>query len=56
LAAKAAGEGYVPADPRHDPFHGYYFKVLTGQATDTPTAAAAITTFNPDSSWTAASP
>ena len=32
LAARAAQEGYALANnPRHAPFHGYYFKILTAQ-------------------------
>jgi len=103
LAARAANEGYAGAG-RAAPYHGYYFKVLTGQGSqapggerswivqgrmtggfgllawpaeygssgvmtflvgpdgeirekdlgpETPRAAAAITTFDPDSTWSA---
>jgi hypothetical protein len=31
LAAKAAAEGYGGADAKHDPYQGYYFRVLTAQ-------------------------
>ena len=39
LAAKAAGEGYGQGDPRHDPFHGYYMKVLKEQGAGAPGGA-----------------
>lgn len=38
LAAEAAGEGYKRSAPESgpQPFHGYFFKILTGQGKDAP--------------------
>jgi hypothetical protein len=38
LAAEAAGEGYKRPEPESgpQPFHGYFFKILTGQGKDAP--------------------
>ncbi len=38
LAAEAAGEGYKRSEPESgpQPFHGYFFKILTGQGKDAP--------------------
>jgi hypothetical protein len=39
LAAKAAADGYRRADVERDPYHGYYFKVLTSQGPHAPGGA-----------------
>jgi hypothetical protein len=40
LAAKAAGEGYgKPASDKPQAYHGYYYRILTGQGKDAPGGA-----------------
>ncbi len=40
LAAKAAGEGYgKPASDKPQAYHGYYYRILTGQGRDAPGGA-----------------
>jgi Protein of unknown function (DUF2950) len=36
LVARARGEGYKGADGKSIPYHGYYYKILTGQGKDAP--------------------
>ena len=36
LVALAAQEGYPGPAPRPNPFHGYYFRILTAQGEDAP--------------------
>jgi Protein of unknown function (DUF2950) len=39
LVARARGEGYKGADGKPIPYHGYYYKILTGQGKDAPGGA-----------------
>jgi Protein of unknown function (DUF2950) len=39
LVARARGEGYKGADGKPIPYHGYYYKILTGQGKDAPDGA-----------------
>jgi hypothetical protein len=39
LVASARSEGYVRHDPMATPYHGYYYKILTGQGKDAPGGA-----------------
>jgi hypothetical protein len=39
LAAFATSEGYTVKPDAHTPFHGYYFRMLTGQTDKTPSGA-----------------
>jgi hypothetical protein len=39
MAANAAAEGYTKKSEGQTPFHGYYFKMLTGQTANTPGGA-----------------
>jgi Protein of unknown function (DUF2950) len=39
LAAFATNEGYVVKPGAHTPFHGYYFRMLTGQGVHAPGGA-----------------
>ncbi len=39
LAAKAAADGYRRQDAQREPYHGYYFKVLTSQGAHAPGGA-----------------
>jgi hypothetical protein len=39
LAAYAASEGYSVKSDAHMPFHGYYFRMLTGQSSKAPSGA-----------------
>ena len=39
LAAKASAEGYKASGDQSAPYHGYYFRILTGQGSDAPGGA-----------------
>lgn len=39
LAVQAKREGYTSKDPGPTPYHGYYYRILTGQGTDAPGGA-----------------
>jgi hypothetical protein len=39
LAAKASAEGYKASGDQSTPYHGYYFRILTGQGPDAPGGA-----------------
>ena len=39
LAAKASAEGYKASGDQSEPYHGYYFRILTGQGADAPGGA-----------------
>ena len=39
LAAKASAEGYKARGDESEPYHGYYFRILTGQGADAPGGA-----------------
>jgi hypothetical protein len=39
LAAQARREGYTAKDPSPKPYHGYYYRILTGQGKDAPGGA-----------------
>lgn len=39
LAAKASAEGYKASGDESEPYHGYYFRILTGQGSDAPGGA-----------------
>jgi hypothetical protein len=39
LAAKASAEGYKTSGDQSEPYHGYYFRILTGQGSDAPGGA-----------------
>ena len=39
LAAEAAADGYKASDAAKNPYHGYYFRVLTAQGTSAPGGA-----------------
>ena len=39
LAAKASAEGYKTGGDQSAPYHGYYFRILTGQGSDAPGGA-----------------
>jgi Protein of unknown function (DUF2950) len=39
LAAQAKREGYTSKDPGPTPYHGYYYRILTGQGKDAPGGA-----------------
>jgi Protein of unknown function (DUF2950) len=39
LAAKASAEGYKASGDESEPYHGYYFRILSGQGADAPGGA-----------------
>jgi hypothetical protein len=39
LVASARAQGYIQHDPMSAPYHGYYYKILTGQGKDAPGGA-----------------
>jgi hypothetical protein len=39
LAAEAAADGYLQQDAARNPYHGYYFRILTAQGASAPGGA-----------------